>query len=60
MLSERYESTEFDRRSWLHVHVSFGDSLVRQQWRSPSSWNTKKRDFYKDAYTYTYTILNRI
>ena len=26
------------------------DSLVHQQWHSPSSWNMK-RDFYSDVYT---------
>ena len=35
-LSELYESTKVDRRTWLHV-----SSLVH----SPSSWNIK-RDFY--------------
>ena len=34
---------------------ALGDSLVHQQWHSPSSWNMK-RDFYLDVYT----ILNRI
>ena len=48
MLSKRYESTEVDRRTWLHVPS--GDSLVHQQWHSPSSWNIK-RDYYIDVYT---------
>ena len=29
---------------------ALGDSLVHQQWHSPSSWNMK-RDFYLDVYT---------
>ena len=40
----RIESTEVDRRTWLHV-PSLGDSLVHQQWHSPSSWNSN-RTFY--------------
>ena len=52
MLSQRYESTEVDRRTWLHVP-------------SGTPWSTSsethqvvkitKRDFYFDVYT----ILNR-
>ena len=53
MLSKRYESTEVDRRTWLHVPSE--NSLVHQQCHSPSSWNMN-RDFYWDVYT----ILNRI
>ena len=52
MLSKRYESTEVDRRTWLHVP-------------SGTPWSTSsdthqvveiKRDFYSDVYT----ILNQI
>ena len=31
------------------------DSLVHQQWHSPSSWNIK-RGFYSDVYTILYRI----
>ena len=36
---------------------ALGDSLVHQQWPSPSSWNIK-RDFY--LHDIVNTILNRI
>ena len=37
MLSKHYESTEVERRIWLHVPS--GGTLVHQQWHSPSGWS---------------------
>ena len=54
MLLQRYESTEVDRRTWLHVH-------------SGTPWSTsidthEVVDIQKETSTkmYVYTILNRI
>ena len=49
---KRYDSTEVERRTWLHVPSGTPWSTSSD---SPSSWNMN-RDFYLDVYT----ILNRI
>ena len=43
MLSKRYESTEVDRRTLLHVPSG-------TLWSTNSDWKMK-RDFYQDVYT---------
>ena len=40
---KRNESTEGDRKNL--ATCALGNSLIHQQWHSPSSWNIK-RDFY--------------
>ena len=52
MLSKRYESTEVDRRTWLHVPSGTHLSTSSDTYLEVEIW----RDFYQDVYT----ILNRI
>ena len=56
MLSKYYESTEVDGRTWL-TNCALGDSLVHQQWHSPSSWNIK-RDFWQDYTPYHFICVH--
>ena len=60
-------SENFDALNTLRINRSrslnlatcaLRDSLVHQQWHSPSSWNIK-RDFYSDVYTILRYILTR-
>ena len=48
MLSKRYESTEVDRRTWLHVPSG-------THWSTSSDTHQvveiSKRDYYSDVYT---------
>ena len=47
MLFKRYESTEVDRRSWIHMSSGTYDPPTVTP---PSSWNTK-RDVYQIGYS---------
>ena len=59
LYSENFDALKTLRINWslpynMATHA-LGDTLIYQQWHSPSSWNIK-RDFYSDVYT----ILNQI